>query len=43
MVNDDLPRSYDKLRAIYVASLCAIDRMGPVAEELIRQTERRQP
>jgi guanylate kinase len=42
VVNDDLLRAYDKLRAIYVASLCAIDRMGQVAEELIRQTESRQ-
>ena len=39
----DLPRAYDRLRAIYVASLAAIDRMGTVAEELIRQTERRHP
>ncbi len=43
IVNDDLPRAYDKLRAISIASLAAIDRMGTVAEELIRQTERRQP
>jgi len=43
IVNDDLPRAYDRLRAIYVASLAAIDRMGTVAEELIRQTERRHP
>ena len=43
IVNDDLIRAYDKLRAIYMASLAAIDRMGRIAEELIRQTERRQP
>jgi guanylate kinase len=41
IVNDDIPRAYDKLRAIYLASLCGSDRMGHVAEELIRQAEKR--
>ena len=41
IVNDDLPRAYDRLRAIYLASLCGSDRMGHVAEELIRQAEKR--
>jgi guanylate kinase len=43
IVNEDLIRAYDQLRAIYMASLTAIDRMGRIAEELIRQTESRQP
>jgi guanylate kinase len=41
IVNDDRDRAYDRLRAIYLASLCGSDRMGHVAEELIRQAEKR--
>ena len=43
IVNDDLPRAYEKLRAIYIASLCGIDRMGLIAERLIREAEERSP
>lgn len=39
IVNDDLPRAYDRLRAIYLAQQCSIDRMGPVAEELVKEAE----
>jgi guanylate kinase len=39
IVNDELPRAYDRLRAIYLAAQCGIDRMGHVAEELVRETE----
>jgi guanylate kinase len=41
IVNDDLARAYERLRAIYVASLCGIDRMGLVAERLIKEVEGR--
>lgn len=41
IVNDELIFAYDRLRAIYLASLCGSDRMGHVAEELIRQAEKR--
>jgi guanylate kinase len=41
IVNDDLDRAYDRLRAVYLASLCGSDRMGHVAEELIRQADKR--
>jgi guanylate kinase len=39
IVNDDLPRAYDRLRAIYLAAQCLIDRMGPTAEALVKETE----
>ena len=42
IVNDDLPRAYDRLRAIYLASQCSIDRMGRVAEALVKQAEQRE-
>jgi guanylate kinase len=41
IVNDHIERAYDRLRAVYLASLCGSDRMGHVAEELIRQAEKR--
>ena len=41
IVNDDLPRAYDRLRAIYLAAQCNIDRVGYVAEGLVREAERR--
>jgi guanylate kinase len=41
ILNDDRGKAYDRLRAIYLASLCGSDRMGHVAEELIRQAEKR--
>jgi guanylate kinase len=39
IVNDDLPRAYDRLRAIYLAAQNGIDRMGPVAERLVKEAE----
>lgn len=39
IVNDDLPRAYDRLRAIYLSEQCKIDRMGPVAERLVKEAE----
>jgi guanylate kinase len=39
IVNDDLPRAYDRLRAIYLAAQCTIDRVGHVAEGLVREAE----
>jgi guanylate kinase len=41
VINDDISRAYERLRAIYLASLASIDRMGLVAEQLIKQAERR--
>jgi guanylate kinase len=41
IVNDDLARAYDRLRAIYLASLCGSDRMGHIAEALIQEAERK--
>jgi guanylate kinase len=41
IVNDDLLRAYDKLRAIYLASQCGADRVGHIAERLVREAERR--
>lgn len=41
IVNDELPRAYDRLRAIYLAAQCNIDRVGYVAEGLVREAERR--
>lgn len=40
IVNDDLLRAYDKLRAIYLASQCGIDRMGHLAETLVGEAEK---
>lgn len=39
IVNDQLPAAYDRLRAIYLASQSGIDRMGYLAENLVRETE----
>ena len=39
IVNDDLPRAYDRLRAIYLAAQCTLDRLGDVAEGLVREAE----
>jgi guanylate kinase len=39
IVNDELPRAYERLRAIYLAAQCTIDRMGPVAEGLVKEAE----
>ncbi len=41
IVNDDLPRAYDRLRAIYLAAQCTIDRVGHVAESLVREAEKK--
>ena len=41
IVNDELPRAYDRLRAIYLAAQCGADRMGHVAEGLVREAEKR--
>jgi guanylate kinase len=41
IVNDDLPRAYDRLRAIYLAAQCGADRMGHIAEGLVRDAEKR--
>jgi len=40
IVNDDLSRAYDRLRAIYLAALSALDRMGPIAEQLVKEAEK---
>ncbi len=42
VVNDDLPRAYDELRAIYLAAQCGADRIGHVAEALVREAEQRE-
>jgi guanylate kinase len=39
IVNDELPRAYERLRAIYLAAQCTIDRMGAVAEALVKEAE----
>jgi guanylate kinase len=43
IVNDDLLSAYDRLRAIYLAAQSKIDRMGLVAEELVKEAERKRP
>jgi len=43
IVNDELPRAYDRLRAVYLASQCSINRMGPVAERLVKEAESGKP
>ena len=42
IVNDELPRAYDRLRAIYLAAQSGADRMGHVAEALVREAEKRE-
>jgi guanylate kinase len=42
IVNDELTKSYDKLRAIYLAAQCEIERVGHVAEALVKEAERRE-
>ena len=39
IVNDDLPRAYDQLRAVYLAAQCEIQRMGRIAERLVKEAE----
>jgi guanylate kinase len=39
IVNDDLGKAYDFLRAIYRAAQCQIQRNGPIAERLVREVE----
>jgi guanylate kinase len=41
IVNDVLPRAYDQLRAVYLAAQCEIQRMGPIAERLVKESEAR--
>jgi guanylate kinase len=41
IVNDDLPRAYERLRAIYLASQSTIDRTGPIAESLVKEAEKK--
>jgi guanylate kinase len=40
IVNDDLERAYDCVRAIYLAQQCTLQRMGRVAERLVKESER---
>jgi guanylate kinase len=42
IVNDDLRHAYDRLRAIYLAAQCGADRMGKIAESLVREAEDRE-
>jgi guanylate kinase len=42
IVNDDLRHAYDRLRAIYLAAQCGADRVGYVAEALVREAEKRE-
>lgn len=41
IVNDELPRAYDRLRAVYLAAQSTIDRMGPIAEALVKEAEQK--
>ncbi len=41
IVNDDLLSAYDRLRAIYLGEQSTIDRMGWVAENLVKEAEQR--
>jgi guanylate kinase len=41
IINDDLARAYERLRAIYQAAQCTIDRMGPFAEAVISEAEKK--
>ncbi len=40
IVNDDLNTAYDRLRAIYLAAQCTIERTGHIAERLVKESER---
>ncbi len=42
IVNDDLSKAYDRLRAIYLAAECAIARTGFIAEALVKEAEKRE-
>ena len=39
IVNEELARAYDQLRAVYLAAQCEIQRMGPIAERLVKEAE----
>ena len=41
IVNDRLDAAYDQLRAVYLAAQCEIQRMGPIAERLVKEAEAR--
>src|SRR5438552_1735108 len=41
LINDDLARAYDHLRAVYLGAQCEIQRMGRVAERLVKESEAR--
>ena len=41
IVNDDLQAAYDRLRSVYLAAQCEIQRMGMVAEGLVKESEAR--
>lgn len=41
IVNDELPRAYDRLRAIYLAAQSSIDRLGHVAEDLVSEAQQK--
>ena len=43
IVNDDLRHAYDRLRAIYLAAQCGADRVGHIAEALVKQAETQEP
>jgi guanylate kinase len=42
IVNDDLARAYERLRAIYLASQCTRDRVQKIAEALVERAEGKQ-
>jgi guanylate kinase len=42
IVNDDLARAYERLRAIYLASQCTRDRVQGIAESLVEHVEGKQ-
>ncbi|MSP62066.1 MAG: guanylate kinase [Myxococcales bacterium] len=39
VVNDDLAKAYDRLRGIYLAAQCEIERTGHIAETLVKEAE----
>jgi guanylate kinase len=41
IVNDELMRAYERLRAIYLTAQSTIDRMAPIAEALVREAEKK--
>ncbi len=43
IVNDDIMSAYDRLRAIYLGEQSTIDRMGWVAENLVKEAEQKTP